>query len=169
MLPRKWTFILSLSLVLACTYGARAQSTDLSRLSFKDTDLQRVDARSVPSSRPLLLIYFRSDCDHCIQMSQAFKAHKKDYADLHIWMVSAEAQEEIRLFEDMNGLYDWDNVQVLEDYGKKMHYWFSFNELPFIVLFDAKGKQVAVFKDLPSRSEIRTALGQGKAPGASHR
>ena len=127
-------------------------------LSFLNTDKELVKNSNIPVGKPLVLIYFRSDCDHCLHTAQTLKQQAKNYPAT-IWMVSAETIETLRTFEDMTGLYDVENLTVLQDYHQKMHTWFNFTKLPFVVIFDKKGKQLKTYDELPSAATIKKLLG----------
>lgn len=104
-----------------------------------------------------MLIYFRSDCDHCEHTAQQLKTTATKYP-VTIWMVSAEPLPTLRTFEEMTGLYDFDNLTVMQDHTQSMHKWFDFSKLPFIVLFDKAGKQLKTFDELPTVETIKKIL-----------
>jgi len=138
------------------TYALAQQK--MPALQFKDTELSLVGIRDIPKDKALLLIYFRSDCDHCIHTAQTLKGNTGKYPAT-IWMVSAETIEELRMFEDMTEFYDVANLRVLQDHTQSMHRWYDFSQLPFIVLFDKKGNQVKTYKELPAAAMVKKDLG----------
>ena len=107
--------------------------------------------------KAVLLVYFRTDCDDCNQNMMVLGKIAHKYP-AQIWMVSPEAISKLQVFEDMYGLYEVDNVHVLQDYLKSMHNWFDFKWLPFAVLFDANGNEVKRFDKLPSSQEVTELL-----------
>lgn len=126
--------------------------------TFMDTDSNIVAAKDIPKDKGLLLVYFRSDCEHCHHAAQMMKEYVKSYK-VNVWMVTGEDMEMTRMFEDMSGLYEINNLKILRDYEHNMHTWFEFTALPYIVLFDKNGKQLQVFKDLPEPKQVDSALG----------
>lgn len=130
----------------------------LSGLRFIDTENGLVTAKNIPKGKALLLIYFRSDCDHCVHASQKLKESAAHYPAV-IWMVSAEPLATLRTFEDMTGFYDVSNLTVLQDHTQSMHTWFDFTQLPFIVLFDKNGKQLKTFSELPAVETVKKFCG----------
>jgi len=147
--------VLLLAFCMAC--NTAGQTGNFPDFKFMDTDSASVTVGDINPGRALMLVYFRSDCDHCRHMAQVMKELGPGYpAD--IWMVSAEDMDMIRLFEEMTGLYDIDNLRTMRDYTFNMHTWFDFKSLPFIVLFDKNGKQVKQFENLPQPGTVDSLL-----------
>lgn len=134
-----------------------AQSKKIPSLRFTDTENTLVSNKDIPKGKALMLIYFRSDCDHCEHTAQQLKTTAAKYPAT-IWMVSAEPLPTLRTFEEMAGLYDFDNLTVMQDHTQSMHKWFDFSKLPFIVLFDKSGKQLKTFDELPTVETIKKIL-----------
>ncbi|PSK91942.1 peroxiredoxin family protein [Taibaiella chishuiensis] len=148
--------IAALAALLIAT-GAPAQN--MPGLSFQDTEGHNLSTQDIPKGKALMLVYFRSDCDHCTHTAQQLKTTAKAYPAT-IWMVSAETQPAIRMFEEMMDLYDISNLRVLRDYTESMHRWFDFSQLPFIVLYDKNRKQLKTFGELPSVTSVKKILAQ---------
>ncbi len=151
-------FLLSLVVLLAIApLHSQAQQNKIPALKFTDTDNAAVSNKDIPKGKALMLLYFRSDCDHCEHTAQQLKSTAAQYP-LSIWMVSAETIPTLRTFEDMMGLYDISNLRVMQDHTQSMHRWFDFSKLPFIVVFDKNGKQLKTFDELPSSATIKKIL-----------
>lgn len=134
-----------------------AQSKKIPALKFTDTENELISNKNIPKGKALMLIYFRSDCDHCEHTAQQLKTTATKYPAT-IWMVSAEPLPTLRTFEEMAGLYDLGNLSVMQDHTQSMHKWFDFTKLPFIVVFDKNGKQLAIYDELPSVATIKKLL-----------
>jgi len=149
-------FLVLFLLCSCCPLFSSAQQK-IHALRFKDTEETPVDHKAIPKGRALMLVYFRSDCDHCQHTAQQLKTSAAGYP-LTIWMVSAEPIPTLRMFEEMTGLYDIVNLRVLQDHTQSMHTWFDFTKLPFIVLFDKQGRQLKTFDELPSVTSVKKIL-----------
>jgi thioredoxin-related protein len=151
-------FLFSLVLLLAIApLRSDAQQGKIPALKFTDTDNAAVSNKDIPKGKALMLLYFRSDCDHCEHTAQQLKSTATQYP-LNIWMVSAEPIPTLRTFEDMMSLYDISNLKVMQDHTQSMHRWFDFSKLPFIVVFDKNGKQLKTFDELPSAATVKKIL-----------
>lgn len=140
-----------------CVATSFGQQKKMPAFRFTDTEDAAVSNKDIPKGKPLMLIYFRSDCDHCEHTAQMLKTSAGQYPVM-IWMVSAEPIPTLRTFEDMMGLYDIANLRVMQDHTQSMHRWFDFTKLPFIALFDKNGKQLQLFDELPSAVTVKKIL-----------
>lgn len=147
--------VLLLAFCVACS--TKGQTNKFPDFKFIDTDSVTVTANDINPQKGLMLVYFRSDCDHCRHMAQMMKTLVPSYP-VDIWMVSAEDIEMLRLFEEMTGLYDMEHLRTLRDYTFSMHTWFDFKSLPFIVLFDKDGSELHQFEDLPPARVVDSLL-----------
>lgn len=152
---KKYAFYLVL--LLAVIPLVSTAQKKIPAVHFTDTDNAAVSNKDIPKGKPLMLLYFRSDCDHCEHTAHMLKTAAAKYP-VAIWMVSAEPIPTLRTFEDMMGLYDIDNLKVMQDHTQSMHRWFDFTKLPFIVLFDKNGKQLKTFDELPSVESVKKIL-----------
>ena len=147
--------VLLLAFFISC--NTAGQTDNFPDFKFMDTDSMPVTVKDIDPGKGLMLVYFRSDCDHCRHMAQLMKEQVSTYP-VDIWMISAEDMDMIRLFEEMTGLYDMDNLRTMRDYTFNMHTWFDFKSLPFILLFDKRGKQVKQFENLPEAGTVDSLL-----------
>jgi peroxiredoxin len=146
-----------IALLLLLPYIGHSQQKTLPDFHFLNTDKEAVDKKNIQKGKALLLIYFRSDCDHCENTAMQLKTTAAKYP-VTIWMVSAEEIPALRTFEDMVGLYDINNLTVLQDNNHQMHKAYDFSKLPFIVLYTSSGKQLKIFDELPSVETVRKIL-----------
>lgn len=149
-------FICLLALLLTLPLLSSAQGT-LPSMRFTGTDQQPLSNKDIPKGKALMLVYFRSDCDHCQHTAQQLRKSAASYP-LTIWMVSAEPIPTLQTFESMTGLYEADNLVMMQDHSQSMHTWFDFSKLPFIVLFDKQGKQRKTFEELPAPATVKKIL-----------
>lgn len=153
-------FLLLSFCFLGLLHPAFAQNNQiLPRLVFRDLDNNRFTAKDLPANTPLLLLYFRTDCDDCRHTAQVIARTAKQYP-LTIWMVSPNAEDELSVFEYMTGLDKVDNVRVLRDDQSIMHQLFDFQALPFCVLLDKNGRKVKIYDYLPKAEMIKKDLGE---------
>lgn len=150
-------YLLTAVVCLLLAFNAAGQA--MPDFRFLDTENKTITTKDISKGKALMVVYFRGDCDHCTHTAQLLKTEAKKYPVV-IWMVSAETLPALRTFEDMMGLYDIDNLSILQDNTQSMHRWFDFSQLPFIVLFDKNKKQRKTFGELPSVATIKKILAQ---------
>ena len=142
---------------LLLTMHCFAQQKNITDFHFIDTDKIAVSKKDIPKGKALLIIYFRSDCDHCEHTAMELKGKAQQYPVM-IWMVSGEDVAALQTFEGMMGLLDISNLKVLQDKNHQMHTFYNFTQLPFIVLYNASGKFIKQFNELPSADVVKKAL-----------
>jgi thioredoxin-related protein len=155
-MSRKTRLILAFTLLML-PFFCFAQSKKIPAVKFTTTENEVVSNKDIPKGKALMMVYFRSDCDHCEHTAQQLKATATKYP-VTIWMISAEPIPTLRTFEEMMGLLDFDNLTVLQDHTQSMHKWFDFTQLPFVVLYDKNGKQLKTFGELPSVESVKKIL-----------
>lgn len=151
------SILLLVCIGLLLPFCSVAQSKKIPALKFTTTENEAVSNKDIPKGKALMMVYFRSDCDHCEHTAQQLKTTAAKYP-VTIWMISAEPIPTLRTFEEMMGLMDFDNLTVMQDHTQSMHKWFDFTQLPFVVLFDKNGKQLKTFGELPSVESIKKIL-----------
>jgi peroxiredoxin len=156
MLHKKILFIALIATTFLPSF-CLAQGKKMPAMHFTDMENTPVSNKDIPKGKALMLIYFRSDCDHCEHTAQQLKINATKYP-VTIWMISAEPIPTLRTFEEMMGLLDFDNLSVLQDHSQSMHKWFDFTKLPFVVLYDKAGKQLKIFDELPSADAVKKTL-----------
>lgn len=134
-----------------------AQQERIPELAFIDTEHNVFTNKDIPTDNAFMLVYFRTDCDACRHMAQVLKDNAESYPAT-IWMISPNDLETLSTFEYMTGLLQKKNIHILQDNQKKMHQWFHFSSLPFIVLFDKAGNQLAAFETLPDPETVAREL-----------
>lgn len=142
--------------LLAQGKSINSQMSTSSLLKFKAID-SKGTIKTFEKGKPLMLVYFRTDCEDCNRNIRSLSKMAKDYP-VQIWMVSPEPVAELQVFNDMYALYDLDNLEMMQDYTTSMHDWFDFKYLPFIVLYNASGKEIQRFEELPQAQTIQDLL-----------
>lgn len=159
-MKRYWIAGINFCFVFFCLHALSfAQAKQMPDFSFLDTESDTFTNKDIPPNTALLLVYFRTDCDECRHSAQLIKYNASQYP-LMIWMVSPNDLENLGTFEYMTGLTTLKNVQVLQDHKDQMHRLFSFTALPFVVLFDKKGKEIKTYDYLPDAKRITKDLRQ---------
>ena len=141
----------------AHSFSCYAQQKSIPEIHFSNTDNVPVGKKDIPKNKPLLIVYFRSDCDHCQQTATSLRKTGAQYLT-EIWMISGEEMEPIRTFEEMLDLYDINNLKVLRDQNHEMHRFYNFTKLPFVLLYSQTGKLIKQFEALPTAAEVRKIL-----------
>lgn len=163
------TFIL----VIICTFfyaGLIAQSTTPIESAYKRIPtIPPYNLRSVADSvlftkadlkkkRPVIIMIFSPDCDHCIHATENLLANINLYRKAQIIMVSSLSYKSTQKFYDDLKLVQYPNIKVGYDKDRFLSSFYEVRNFPSIFLYDKKGNFKADFNDYPKFEEIAKFL-----------
>ncbi len=98
-------------------------------------------AKDLPHRKPVIIIYFSPDCEHCQTLMNAFFKKINDFKSTEIIMVTFRPLNEVAGFEKSYRTYKYPNIIVgteMPAFFFKMYY--NLMNTPFTVLYDKQGK-----------------------------
>lgn len=104
-------------------------------------------SKNLLPAKPLVLIYFAPDCDHCQVLMDALFKKISDFKNSQIIMVTFKPLNELVDFEKHYQTTKYQNIKVGTE--KPIFYFKNYFQLmntPFTALYDKKGKLVASYK-----------------------
>ena len=105
---------------------------------FKTTDLDK--------QKPVVLMIFSPDCDHCQHETEAIIKNIDSFKDVQIVMVTWLAFAEMKSFYKRYELDRFPNIVMGHDTRFMLPPYFGFHNLPFMAFYDKKKKFVSVFE-----------------------
>jgi peroxiredoxin len=104
-------------------------------------------AKDLPAKRPVVIIYFSPDCEHCLSLMNALFLRIQDFKKAEIVMATFKPEEEVIEFEKNYNIAKYPNIKV----GIEMPVFFfrklyNLENTPFTALFDRSGKLVVSYK-----------------------
>ncbi|MEO7265331.1 MAG: thioredoxin fold domain-containing protein [Ferruginibacter sp.] len=115
-------------------------------LLFVKTDL--------PKKKPLLIMIFSPDCDHCQVATKDLLKQIKLFKKVQIIMVSSLDFANILAFYKSYKIADYPNIIMARDPAYFLGTFYSIKNFPSLFLYDKKGKLVREFEGSVSFSEI---------------
>jgi thiol-disulfide isomerase/thioredoxin len=107
--------------------------------------------KDLPKDRPLILIYFAPECDHCREFTKKLVGKMGDLKKTQIIMVSYLPVEKLQQFYKDFRLDQFPNVKVgTEGNAFVVPAYFKIVKFPFTAVFDKSGKLAATFREAPS-------------------
>lgn len=104
--------------------------------------------KDILKDKPLVLIYFAPDCDHCIKlMDQLFsKIHQLDKAT--IVMITFESPRDVAWFERKYKTFEYPNIKVgTEGTSYVLRKYYRLDKTPFTAVYNKKGKLAYSYKN----------------------
>lgn len=120
---------------------------------FKSTDLTK--------GRPLVLIYFAPDCDHCHTLMNAFFQRANEFRGADVVMVTFKPVEDVASFEKAYQTYRYSNIKVgTEGTTYFLRLFYKLQNTPFTALYDRKGKLVSTYRKETPLNDLLKKLKQ---------
>ncbi len=102
-------------------------------------------------NKPLLLIYFSPDCDHCKDFIQTLRGKMGNLTGMQIIMVSYFPLKSLQQFNKDFKLGEFSNIKIgTEGNSFLIPGYFKIGKFPFTVLYNKVGKRVVTFREIPS-------------------
>ena len=129
--------------------------------SFKMTlsDGKVFNSSQLTKNKPLVLIYFAPDCDHCIVLlDQVFKKiHQLDKTN--VVLVTFKPVQDLQAFEKKYQTAKYPNIKVgTEGLSYYLRNFYRLDKTPFTVVYDKTGKLAYFYKDDTPVNEMLTRL-----------
>jgi thiol-disulfide isomerase/thioredoxin len=105
-------------------------------------------SKEIQKNKPLVLIYFAPDCDHCIKlMDELFKGiHKLDKAS--VVMITFEPTRDVAWFERRYQTAQYPNIKVgTEGLTYVLRNYYRLDKTPFTAVYDKKGLLAFSYKN----------------------
>ena len=97
-------------------------------------------AADLPKGRPLVIIYFDPDCDHCQKLMDTLFKKINSFNKAELVLVTYKPVSEIAVFEKKHNTHKYTNMKVgTEGTGFYLRNYFKLMIMPFTALYDKKG------------------------------
>lgn len=120
----------------------RERVATLPALSLKD---RNGNGFTIPTGKPVVLIYFNSTCDHCQRQLKVLRDNLSLFANASLVLMSSQGMEEVVPVTDVLGFDKESNIHVVQVTHEDLTETFGVLGLPHIFVYSAEGKLVALF------------------------
>lgn len=93
----------------------------------------------LPKKKPVLVMMFSPDCDHCQHTAEAFAANADKLKDIHILMITTAPLHRMKEFAETYKLSAMANVVMAKDIYYLLPPFFDMRSFPFMALYNKKG------------------------------
>jgi thiol-disulfide isomerase/thioredoxin len=131
--------VIFFSLLLFCAPAAKAQSIPPFKMALTTGKIFSA-ATDLPKGKPVILIYFDPDCDHCQKlMGELFKKIDQ-FKKAEIVLITFKPVTEVAAFEKQYGIQKYSNIKLgTEGTAFYLRNYYRLVKMPFTVLYDKKG------------------------------
>ena len=102
-------------------------------------------SEELKKNKPLVLMFFSPDCDHCQKETKEILAYKEELKSLQILMVSPVALSLIKSFYEDYNIASMPNIHMGQDLNYAIGVKYQIRTFPSIYVYDATGKLTKAF------------------------
>lgn len=153
---KKFSLLLLVFLIcLGLSYSIPAASQTLPAFKMKLTNGEIFTTSDVSTTKPLVLIYFAPDCEHCQVLIKQLLNKISVFKHAQILMVTFESLEAVTAFKKDYQLDKYPNIIV----GMELPVFFfrtyyNLQHTPFTALFNKNKKLIASYKDFTPLDDL---------------
>jgi len=106
---------------------------------FKAINLDSVGFEPKRNGKPIIMIYFNSDCEHCQSEAIEIVKNQEKFINTQILMLSSESLSKIKIFATKYKVLGIKSLQIAQISSKIAVENLGFKAIPHILIYDAKG------------------------------
>lgn len=110
--------------------------------------------------KPLLLMFFSPDCDHCQHQTEDLLKDIDEFKNVQIVLASFQPMEQIRAFCEKYQLAKHPNIRVGRDTKYMLPPFFRMFNLPYLALYDRKGNLITTFEGNVKTARLMKEFGK---------
>jgi len=140
---------------------ALAQTGKLPPFQMMQASGKIFQAQQLPLGKPIVIIYFDTDCDHCHQLMKQLMRHTAALQKASVAMITYLPVEKLTKFAAQYNLQQYPNIYVgTEGTTFFVKNYYRLSSLPFMALYTKNGDLVKTF---PNEDGLTDLLSQLKA------
>ena len=146
---KKNIFITAFLILFALTAAVRSycQSGKLPPFAIMLSDGKVFRAHQLPMEKPIAIIYFSPECDHCEVMMKEFLKKEVSFRKASVVMITHLSVDKVAKFCKQYDLKKYPNLYVgTEGSTFFVRNYYKIKDLPFIALHDKMGNMVKTFR-----------------------
>jgi cytochrome oxidase Cu insertion factor (SCO1/SenC/PrrC family) len=109
-------------------------------------DSTKITRDDLSKNKKTMIMYFSPDCDHCKHQTDSMLASIKQFQDVQILMATYQPLEEMRTFYKEYKISSYSNIKMGRDTQFFFPPFYKILNLPFMVLYNEKGKLITTFE-----------------------
>lgn len=118
----------------------------------------------LPKNKPVLFMIFDPECSHCQHEAEELVAHKNDFKDIQIVMITMPGYsfDQINDFFKTYNLNELKHVVAGKDIYTIMPSFFVIHNFPYLAMYNKKGNLITTFEGSMPVAKVIEAFKQGK-------
>jgi thiol-disulfide isomerase/thioredoxin len=105
-----------------------------------------VTKETIQKDKPVLIMFFSPDCDHCKHQMEDMLKDMKPFDDIEIVLATFQPFEQIKTFYQKYELSKYKNVYIGRDTKYFLPPFYRMYNLPYLALYNSKGDLITTFE-----------------------
>jgi thiol-disulfide isomerase/thioredoxin len=148
-----------LIIVLLFAAGLHAQGVKLPPFTMTQTNGKTFKAESLPMGKPIVVIYFSPECEHCQKLMNEFFKRTNEFKKASVVMITYLSLETVKKFEAEYKISNYPNIYVgTEGISFYLKNYYGLLNMPFTALYDKNGNLVSTYRQEATLSDIAKKL-----------
>jgi hypothetical protein len=106
----------------------------------------KVDTRYIAPGKPVVLVYFSPDCEHCHFFTQEIIDHIQRLKDVHLVMLTPMPLQDLKAFNNTFKLTQYKNITLTYDYGYNFYKYFKSESFPCVAVYNKDNQLVRFYR-----------------------
>ena len=151
--------ILVLSIMLFVSLVADAQTRKIPPFSMMQGNGKVFKAQQLPMGKPVIIIYFDPDCDHCEKTTKELLGKMDEFKNASIAMVTFLPVNKVIEFEKKYALEKYPNIFVgTEGSTSFLKNYYKLTIMPYIALYTKNGDMVKEYRTYGPLTDLSNQL-----------
>ena len=148
--------IVVICIVSAISSFAQKQTVKVPPFRIIQADGTLFKAESLPMGKPIIVIYFSPDCDHCKAFTKDLLQQAAAFKKASLVLITCENLSDVKMFMKQFGLANHRNFYVgTEGSSFFVRDYYNVLSMPFVALHNKNGDLVQTYqKDVPMKALI---------------
>ena len=139
--------------------NAKAQAGKLPPFRIMQTSGKIFKAGDLPMGKPIIIIYFSPECDHCDRLMKELVKQKEELKKASIAMITYLSVEKVLEFEKTYSLKNYSNIYAgTEGNSFFLKNYYKLTEMPFAALYSKNGDLIKFYNKEVDIKELSTRL-----------
>lgn len=137
--------------ILVLANATCAQTRKLPPFRMMQANGQVFKAESLPAGKPILLVYFSPECDHCQVFMKEFFKKGKDFSKTSVVMLTFTPVDKLAQFNKEHKTSAYSNIfSGTEGMKFFVRNYYNIMQMPFAALHDKNGNLIKTYsRDIP--------------------
>lgn len=142
---------LMFGLFFCSSLDSSAQSNKVPPFRMTQSNGKLFNATNLPLGKPIMIIYFSPDCDHCQVMMKDWFKKVNDFNKASVAMITFLPIDKVMTFEKDFKVKQYPNIIVgTEGFSFFVRNYYQIMDMPFAALYDKNGNLIASYqKNIP--------------------